>query len=97
MHDPKHIPIPLELARSLVAYLGSRPYTEVVALLGALDGVVVEWQRHERERAAGEPSPAPTGRGSANIDELTGSGSPSAAPVDTDGDSRPMSNGRNDA
>lgn len=97
MHDPKQILIPLEVARATMAYLGARPYNEVVALLEALGGAVVVWERHERERVEGLSRQAPFGAGSASIDGRTGSVSPSAAEVHTGGDSRPMSNGKSDA
>lgn len=93
MHDPKQIPIPLEVARATMAYLGSRPYNEVVALIEAFGGAVVAWERHERERVAGQSNPVPTGAGSANIDARTGSVSPSGEQVRTVGASRPTSNG----
>ena len=97
MHDPKQIPIPLEVARATMAYLGSRPYNEVVALIEAFGGAVVAWERHERERVAGQSRPAPFGAGSASFDEPTESVSASEAQVHTAGASRPMSNGISDA
>lgn len=96
MHDPKHIPVPLALARATVAYLGTRTYTEVVALLGAWDGVVVGWERLEQDRVGDQSNPAPTGAGSASIDGRTGSVSPSVEQVHTPGPSIPIPNGRSD-
>ena len=93
MHDPKQIPIPLEVARATMTYLGSQPYNKVVALIEAFGGAVVAWERHERERVAGQSIQAPTGAGSVSIDGRTGSVSPTGVQVHTDGASRPMSNG----
>lgn len=54
-HDPTRIPIPLELARALMAYLGTRTYNESVKLIDGLHGAVSEWEQ-AKERAA-EPPP----------------------------------------
>ena len=53
-HHPDTVPVPLDLARAVMAYLGNCRYAEIKVLADALGEALVAWEVAERDRLSGQ-------------------------------------------
>lgn len=88
-NDHPMMPIRVDLARAMLAYLGECAYAEVKVIADALGGGILEWEREQRARMSALLSQAATGAASDNGASVTESTNRTAVPVPTDGGTAP--------